>query len=167
MVIGADGLHSLVAREVAPPTYDDHPALTCFYYSYWSGLLCDRAMLHFRERRILIVIPTHEGLACVVTVCPVAEFHNFRSDIEGNVDRSLDLAPELAERVRQGKREERFTGTADLPNFFRRPHGPGWALVGDAGFHKDPLLAQGITDAFRDAGLLAEAIDAAIRSSPP
>ena len=61
--------------------------------------------------------------------------------------------------MRQGRREERFTGTAELFNFFRRPHGPGWALVGDAGYHKDPITAQGISDAFRDAELVADAVD--------
>jgi flavin-dependent dehydrogenase len=69
--------------------------------------------------------------------------------------------------VRAGRREERFAGTADLPNFFRRPYGPGWALVGDAGFHKDPFLAQGISDAFRDAELLAEALDAGLAGRRP
>ena len=75
--------------------------------------------------------------------------------------------PELAERVRAGSRQERWYGTADLPNFFRRPYGPGWALVGDAGFHKDPILAQGISDAFRDAELLANAIDAGFTGGMP
>ena len=60
--------------------------------------------------------------------------------------------------MRAGRRAERFRGTADLPYFFRQPYGPGWALVGDAGYHKDPITAQGISDAFRDAELLAEAI---------
>jgi flavin-dependent dehydrogenase len=58
-------------------------------------------------------------------------------------------------------------GTADLPNFFRQAHGPGWALVGDAGYHKDPVLAQGISDAFRDAEVLAEAIDAGLSGVRP
>jgi flavin-dependent dehydrogenase len=61
-----------------------------------------------------------------------------------------------------GCREERFMGSGELPNFYRKPYGPGWALVGDAGYHKDPYLAQGITDAFRDAELLSEAIDAGL-----
>ena len=60
------------------------------------------------------------------------------------------------------QRSEQFRGTADLPNFFRRAYGSGWALVGDAGNHKDPILAQGISDAFRDADLLAEAVDAGL-----
>jgi flavin-dependent dehydrogenase len=72
---------------------------------------------------------------------------------------ALELVPDFAARIRDGRREERFYGTADLPNFFRKPYGPGWALVGDAGHHKDPFLALGICDAFRDADLLASAID--------
>jgi 2-polyprenyl-6-methoxyphenol hydroxylase-like FAD-dependent oxidoreductase len=69
--------------------------------------------------------------------------------------------------VDEGKREERFVGTADVPNFFRQPYGPGWALVGDAGYHKDPVTAQGITDAFRDAEWLVEAIDAGFAGRQP
>ncbi len=72
---------------------------------------------------------------------------------------AIDAAPSLAERVRNGRREERYFGTADVPNFFRKPYGPGWALVGDAGCHKDPYLALGISDAFRDAELLVDALD--------
>jgi flavin-dependent dehydrogenase len=61
--------------------------------------------------------------------------------------------------MREGKREEKFRGSNDLRGFFRRPYGAGWALVGDAGYHKNPITAQGITDAFRDAELLSGAID--------
>jgi 2-polyprenyl-6-methoxyphenol hydroxylase-like FAD-dependent oxidoreductase len=60
--------------------------------------------------------------------------------------------------MRAGTREERILGATQLPNFVRRPYGPGWALVGDAGCHKDPFLALGVCDAFRDAELLAEAL---------
>ena len=68
-------------------------------------------------------------------------------------------APPLAERVHDGRREERFAGSGFLPNFFRRPYGAGWALVGDAGYHKDPVTAQGITNSFSHAEMLAEALD--------
>ncbi len=56
---------------------------------------------------------------------------------------ALEAAPELKDEVMSGRREERFYGTADTPNYFRKPYGKGWALVGDAGYHKDPVLAQG------------------------
>jgi len=96
------------------------------------------------------------------------EFGEFRADIEGNFLKTLrQLTPELADRVQKGKREERFVGTADLPNFFRKPYGSGWALVGDAGYHKDPVTAQGITDAFQQAELLAGAIDAGFSGRQP
>src|SRR5688572_10681027 len=75
--------------------------------------------------------------------------------------RMLERAPEFAERVRGAKREERFVGAA-VPNFFRQPYGRGWALVGDAGYNKDFITAQGISDAFRDAELCANAIHESI-----
>ncbi|HTE86234.1 MAG TPA: hypothetical protein VK821_16035, partial [Dehalococcoidia bacterium] len=87
--------------------------------------------------------------------------------IEGNFNRTLQLVPALAEAVAAGRRQERFEGTADMQNYFRKPFGEGWALVGDAGYHKDPVTGQGITDAFRDAELLAEAIDAGFSARQP
>ena len=72
----------------------------------------------------------------------------------------FDLVPAFADRIRAARREERFVGMA-VPNYFRKPFGPGWALVGDAGYIKDFITAQGITDAFRDAELCAGALDEA------
>jgi flavin-dependent dehydrogenase len=167
IVIGADGIHSLVARQVGAPAYNTKPALSCVYYSYWSGLDLDGVEFYPREHRGFGVLPTHDGLACIIVGWPHDEFHTYRADIEGNYLKTLELAPALAERVRAARREERFTGTADMSNFFRKPYGPGWALVGDAGYHKDSITAQGITDAFRDAELLAEAVDAGFSGTRP
>ena len=72
------------------------------------------------------------------------------------------MAPEFAEVVRAGKREARFAGTS-VENYFRKPFGPGWALVGDAGYNKDYITAQGISDAFRDAELVAASLDDSFR----
>jgi 2-polyprenyl-6-methoxyphenol hydroxylase-like FAD-dependent oxidoreductase len=106
------------------------------------------------------LIPTNDDLTCVVLGWKTERFHEFRRDVEGNFLGTIaTYAPALMERIAAGSRETRFAGTADAPNFYHRPYGPGWALVGDAGFHKDPITAQGIADAFRDAELLAEAID--------
>ena len=101
--------------------------------------------------------PTNDGLTMTYGAWPVAEFHA-RGDVEGNVLRTLDLVGDLGERVRAGRRAERFRASPDLPNCFRRPWGPGWALVGDAGLVMDPTTGQGIGDALRDAELLADAI---------
>ena len=80
---------------------------------------------------------------------------------------AVDGIPALSARVRAGRREEPFKGAADLPNFFRKPYGPGWALVGDAGCHKDPMLALGMCDALRDAELLVEALDDGLSGGRP
>ena len=73
----------------------------------------------------------------------------------------FEMAPAFADRIRAATRVERIVGTA-VPNFFRKPYGPGWALVGDAGYNKDFITAHGIQDAFRDAGLCATAVDEAL-----
>jgi flavin-dependent dehydrogenase len=167
LVIGADGLHSLVARRVAAPIYHEHPSLTCYYYSYWSGVPAAGIDIFLRGRRLLLTFPTNDGLTLILAGWPNDAFRTVRADIEGSFQAALATVPDLAERVRQGRREERFVGTAVLPNFFRQPYGRGWALVGDAGFHKDPYFAQGISDAFRDAELLAEAIDTGLSGRRP
>ena len=69
--------------------------------------------------------------------------------------------------MRAGRREEPFKGATDMPNFFRKPYGPGWALVGDAGCHKDPILALGVCDAFRDVELLTGALDEGLSGRRP
>ena len=167
IVVGADGLRSTVARAVQAPAYHTKPTLTCAYYAYWSGVALDGLHICPREGWMTIAFPTNDNLACVYVAWPKQEFRAFRSDVEGNYLKTVELVPELAELVRAGEREERFAGTAVLPNFFCKPYGPGWALVGDAGYHKDPVTAQGITDAFRDAELLAEAIDAGFSVQRP
>lgn len=109
-------------------------------------------------------MPTHDGLTLVIAGWPHAEFDANKNDIEGHHMRALELAPAFAERVRGARREARFAGAA-VPNFFRKPYGPGWALVGDAGYNKDPITAQGITDAFCDAQRCAIALDEAFSES--
>jgi 2-polyprenyl-6-methoxyphenol hydroxylase-like FAD-dependent oxidoreductase len=116
---------------------------------------------------MLISFPTNDNLTMVFVEWPHGQFHTVRADIDGHVMRSLELAPSLAERVRAGRRVERWNGTADLPNFQRQPFGPGWALAGGALSHKDPILAQGISDAFHDAAFLAEAIHEGLSAARP
>jgi flavin-dependent dehydrogenase len=159
LVVGADGLHSIVARAVQAPEYDARPTLACWYYAYWSGVSLDGVTFAARDGRAIGLMPTNDGLVCVPVAVAARDFPSFRTDFEANYLATIELAPPIAERVRAGRREEEFRAMSDVPNLFRRPYGPGWALVGDAGYHKDPINAQGISDAFRDAELLTEAID--------
>jgi 2-polyprenyl-6-methoxyphenol hydroxylase-like FAD-dependent oxidoreductase len=160
IVVGADGMNSFIARAVKAETYREIPALTFGYYTYWCEVQAHGVEIYPRDGRFIIALPTNDDLTEIAVVGRSDEFQQFRSDIEGNYLRALDgFTPELAARVRAGRRAERFMGTAAMENFFRKPHGAGWALVGDAGYHKDPITAQGMTDAFRDAEFLADALD--------
>jgi flavin-dependent dehydrogenase len=169
IVVGADGVHSLVARLVQAPVLRDVPPQTFGYWAYWSEVPIDGLeIMYFPERRRFVVAaPTNDGLSLVAVQGAIADFRAFRADIPAGYHDAISLAPDLAERVAGGHQAERFRGTADLPNIVRRPHGPGWALVGDAGYHQDPILAQGILDAFRDADLLADAIDQGLAGHEP
>jgi 2-polyprenyl-6-methoxyphenol hydroxylase-like FAD-dependent oxidoreductase len=159
VVVGADGRHSLVAEAVRPERYDEKPPLLAAYYTYWSGLLMDgRVENYARDKRGFAVMPTHDDLTMVIAGWPYAEFTENKNDIEGHYLKTIELAPLFADRLRGAKREARFAGAA-VPNYFRRPYGPGWALVGDAGYNRDFITAQGIMDAFHDAELCAAALD--------
>ena len=162
IVIGADGVHSFVANAVRAREYDSRAVATCAYYSYFSDVPQDDIELYVRERCAFGGAPTNDGLHLVMVNWPARTFPAVRSDVEGHVWRALEMSPEFAARVRQGRREEKWHGTAGVPNYFRTPYGEGWALVGDAGYSKDPITAQGISDSFIDAEMLAGALDAGL-----
>lgn len=158
VVVGADGLHSLVARIVRPEQYHEHPPLLCGYYTYWSGLpMGGRWEAYDRPGRAFAAWPTNDDLTLVIAGWPYREFEANKKDLEGNYLQTLELVPLFAERLRTATREARLVG-AVVPNFFRKPYGPGWVLVGDAGYNKDFVTAQGIQDAFQDAELCATAL---------
>jgi flavin-dependent dehydrogenase len=162
LIVGADGKHSTVARAVSAVEYDTRPPLTCWYYRYWSGVPIQSGTWFARDRRVVAFVPTGGGLTCVLVIWPHAEFHAFRADVDGNYMRSIEAVPAAAELVTGAHPEERLVGTADLRNFYRKPYGPGWVLVGDAGYHKDPVTGQGISDAFCQSELVVDAIDSGL-----
>jgi flavin-dependent dehydrogenase len=155
IVIGADGMRSDVARAVGATTLDDRPSPACWYYGFYSGVPVTRGEVVFAKYRSLSLWPTNDGLTIAIVGWPRAMYAEVKADLETEFLRAAEIAPEWAERLRGAKREERFYGTADVPFQIRRSHGPGWALVGDAGYHKDPCTAQGIGDGLAHAELLA------------
>lgn len=158
-VIGADGRHSLMADTVKPEQYNEKQPLLAAYYSYWSDLpMNGRFETYIRPNRGFAAAPTHDGLTMIVLGWPHSEFEENKKDVEGNYLATLALVPKFADRLNGAKRQSKIAG-ATVPNFFRKPYGPGWALVGDAGYTKDPITAQGIRDAFREAELCANALD--------
>jgi 2-polyprenyl-6-methoxyphenol hydroxylase-like FAD-dependent oxidoreductase len=166
LVIGADGRYSVVAAATHAGQYNEKPQLLSAYYTYWSNLPIERFDTYVRPHRGFAAAPTHDGLTITVGGWPYSEFEANKKDVEHHFMKMLELVPEFAERVRGATREAPFAGAAVL-NYFRKPFGPGWALVGDAGYNRDPITAQGISDAFRDAERCAAAVDDSLRGVLP
>jgi 2-polyprenyl-6-methoxyphenol hydroxylase-like FAD-dependent oxidoreductase len=159
-VVGADGLRSDVAAAVGAQVYRLEPPLTCVYYSYWSGVEDRSAAFYARPGQLVLVWPTNDELTCVYVGWPVTEFDRVRRDVAGAFATALRTAPEVADRLATAERVQPFVGTRTLPNQYRRSAGPGWALLGDAGHHKDPSSGMGLSDAFLSAELLAQHVGA-------
>ena len=160
IVIGADGRQSTVAALVNAGTYLNGQSASGYVYGYYEDLERYGYHWHFAENVAAGVIPTNHGQHCVFAgVSGTAFPATFRGNVEGAFLKVLAAnSPHLSDDVSRARLVGRLRGFAGVPGHLRQSHGPGWALVGDAGYFKDPLTAHGITDALRDAELLARAI---------
>ncbi len=155
-VVGADGLHSVVAEQVNAPVERTGHGAGGYLYRYWSGVDTDGYEWVFRPGAAAGVIPTNAGLTCVFVGSTPERVAAREPDVYSTL--LAQASPAVASRVLAGRPEGRTRQFLGRPGFMRRPWGAGWALVGDAGYWKDPISAHGITDVLRDAELLAGAI---------
>jgi flavin-dependent dehydrogenase len=165
-VIGADGLNSRVARAVHAELIEDRGARGAVQYAYFAGLPWKGIELIVGDRALTGVFPTHHGEACIWICSPTTDALAARKAAATRGD-AFDAylrrtAPELAERLRGARRTSAVAGMLRTPNHLRRAYGAGWALVGDAGYHRDALTGHGLSDAYRDAELLAAALHRAL-----
>ncbi|MFK4546984.1 2-polyprenyl-6-methoxyphenol hydroxylase-like FAD-dependent oxidoreductase [Streptomyces tendae] len=157
LVVGADGMRSTVARLAGAAKEVEHPALTCAYYTFWRGPRTDFEMYEGPTGWIAAV-PTNDA-TLIAAYHPQDRFDEVRRDaLNAYLDSVRVNAPALHAQLGDAERTERLYGTGDQQNFFRTAAGPGWALIGDAGHHKDSLTAQGIGDALMQAELLVETV---------
>ncbi|AEW95032.1 MULTISPECIES: NAD(P)/FAD-dependent oxidoreductase [Streptomycetaceae] len=157
LVVGADGMRSRFASLVGAATVTEHPVMTCAYYAYWDPFV-DHFDLREGRGQWVGALPTNDA-TLVAAYFPQSEFERVRRDALGAYLEALRTsAPDLYAHIEGREPLERLRGTGDQRNFFREPAGLGWALVGDAGHHKDSITARGITDAFRQAQLLADCL---------
>jgi flavin-dependent dehydrogenase len=116
---------------------------------------------------VVISFPTNDGLTVTYVAFPRDDFEEVRSDLDRFMMDTLSLVADFKEPFCRATRAGPIMGMRDLPNFLRKAHGDGWALVGDAAYHKDPIIAQGISDAFRSAEWLADAVHAGFSGTRP
>ncbi|MCI0677915.1 MAG: FAD-dependent monooxygenase, partial [Actinobacteria bacterium] len=163
-VIGADGVWSRTADRAGSKSYRYFPPSNATYYAYYRGIETDGVYFQFTRGAAAGLIPTNNDEVCVYVGWPAREIGSFRNDPEeAFIGQATAGHPAIGAAVRQGTRVSPFRGTPGLPTFLRQPWGAGWALVGDAGYTKDPISAHGISDALRDAELCARAVDAALK----
>lgn len=159
LVVGADGVYSPVARRVGAVDVLKGRHKTATLYSYWKDLAVDGYEWHYTADASVGAIPTNDGLACVfVSMRPDQLGPTVAPGLVPGYEAFLRRRfPALAPRLDAATRVEPVRGFGGLHGFLKESAGAGWALVGDAGYFKDPLTAHGITDALRDAELLARA----------
>lgn len=162
LVVGADGLRSTVARAAGARSERRGGVASAIYYGYFTGEIADGYEFFYRPGVSAGLIPTNGGATCVWVGAPAVDHRRrMRRGLAAGFHRLLaDAAPEALARVRNGRLESRIFGFPGAPSHLRQAAGPGWALVGDASHFKDPLSAHGMTDALRDAELLADAVAA-------
>jgi flavin-dependent dehydrogenase len=166
-VVGADGLRSRVARSVGAEVVENRGHDGAAQYAYFGDVTWHGIELFIADRALVGVFPTHHGEACVWVCTPSTDARAARRRAVSRTDAFTALleqaAPELAARLRGGTRASPATGMLHMPNLVRQAYGPGWALVGDAGYHRDAVTGHGLSDAYRDAELLAAALHDALR----
>lgn len=163
VVVGADGVRSVVAAQVHPAYEHQEPVRRAMYYAYVQGMPgqdVPAAEFHYRGNHLVYVFPCDGELTLLAASVPVSEFDEFRHQPEARLWQELHAMTQLAPRLTKAKREGPVRGTGSIPGYLRVPFGPGWALVGDAGMVMDPWSGQGIDQASTHACILARQIDA-------
>ncbi len=171
LVIGADGMRSRIARAVDAPILDELVTDTGGYFTYFDSIPWDGFEFYIADRAFTGVFPTNHGAACVWVVASGDEIEAIRAehgaDEVGFHQLVRRTAPDLADRLGDARRVDRMRLALRYPSFVRHPFGLGWALAGDAGYYRDAITGHGITDAFRDAELLAAAVGGWLRGGRP
>jgi flavin-dependent dehydrogenase len=168
LTVGADGIGSLVAREVGAPVVLQGRAASALLYRYVADLAADGYSWGYGDAVGAGLIPTNDAETCVfVSTTPSRMKQLRRAGVESAFDSLLAATPPaIRDAVRAGGTHGELHGWRGVPGFVRRPFGPGWALVGDAGYFKDPITTHGLTDALRDAELLADAVTRTSAGTP-
>jgi flavin-dependent dehydrogenase len=166
-VVGADGRTSRIARSVGARVVERRASTGSTHYRYYAGRW-PAMEYHLGDGSFAGVFPTHHGEACIWVCAPddwAREHRSRHATIDGAFESMVAATSAgLAARLCDAAATSTARGMMSIPNHLLDPVGPGWALVGDAGYHRDAVTGHGISDAFRDAELLAEALDGALRN---
>jgi 2-polyprenyl-6-methoxyphenol hydroxylase-like FAD-dependent oxidoreductase len=169
LVIGADGRHSWLARQVRAPEYDRVPSPKANFIADYASTNVEPDMSVRVWDRVgsMGMVAMEDGLVTVGMGVWLTEVDAFRAGLPESFETRLRRHPLYDAQIGDGTRVSPIGGAVDLSMVKRTPYGPGWALTGDAGYHLDPLAARGTTAAVLGAELLAEAIQAHLGGDRP
>lgn len=159
VVIGADGINSLLAKQVNPAVERYEPIRRAMYYAYYAGFESypgPAAEFHYRGNRLVYVFPTDGGLTLLAASVPIEDFPAFRREPESRLQAELEAVPAIVERFRKAERIGPVRGAGNIPGYQRVPYGSGWVLAGDSEQILDPWSGQGIDQASTHASILAD-----------
>jgi len=165
--VGADGLRSTIAAGVAAPLVRQGTAEGAVLYRYFEDLPADGYEWAYGDHAAAGLIPTNDA-TCVFVATTPSQLRRLRRDGSEQAFNAVlaTAAPTFVDRVAAATPASSLRGWAGARGFLRRCWGPGWALVGDAGYFKDPITTHGMSDAMRDAEVLADALLAVLSGSP-
>jgi 2-polyprenyl-6-methoxyphenol hydroxylase-like FAD-dependent oxidoreductase len=159
IVVGADGRRSTVGRLVDASVLVEGQCASSVLYGYFGGLANEGYRWFWEPGAAGGIIPTHGGESCVFLALPDHRAEDLRRRSPADLlAAALALVPELGRDLQDAVPASGLVAFSGQKGRLRRACGPGWALVGDAGYFKDPISAHGISDALRDAEILAGAI---------
>ena len=158
LVVGADGRHSKVAQMVGAAVLRAGVAAGATVYAHFSGIEDRGYRWFYGSSAAAGAIPTNEGRHAVFATVPPVRLRACHGSWGSLLLRTIaEINPSFGETLLAGAAVSVPVAFSGMPGVLRQATGSGWALVGDAGYYNDPLTVHGITDALRDATLLAAA----------
>jgi flavin-dependent dehydrogenase len=161
LVVGADGRNSTVAKLAGAEEYLGYDGPRACYWAYWQrpDSWQEHQLANFyRGEDAYVVFPTDEDLLLIASTPQVERAATWRAEHTSAYLASVRSCPSIAPHIGDGHPVGHVRGMLKARYFFRTSAGAGWALIGDAGHHKDFFVGLGITDALRDAHELARTI---------
>jgi 2-polyprenyl-6-methoxyphenol hydroxylase-like FAD-dependent oxidoreductase len=168
VTIGADGIRSVVAQQTGAPTIHQGAAASAFLYRYVRDLEGPGYEWAYGDGSAAGLLPTNDDNTCVFVSTTPERLSRLRRSGREQAFTSLlrSAAPRFVDRVHDTVEWSPMKGWSGLPGHVRQSWGPGWALVGDAGYYKDPITTHGMSDGLRDAELLADAVLEVLAGAP-
>jgi 2-polyprenyl-6-methoxyphenol hydroxylase-like FAD-dependent oxidoreductase len=165
LIVGADGQYSWLRRQVGAVQYEEIHSQWASYFGHFSNTNAEPTMGHYvRTADSFYVAGTSDENLLTASISIQREtLDSFRRGLPHSFEKRLRGHSHINDVLGNGKLEGSVNGACHLRMFKHKPYGPGWALVGDAGYHLDPMSAKGVTAAIVSARLLSNAICSAFQ----